>query len=285
MSKSQIACAFESRECAVVRLKTSGNSGYTLCACKSLPLGLDDLAAGKGKRILKKLGGYLREWPQEEIALCVKPETYLPLPTSFPANATPEECREFCRIEASYFLSQPDKYHCDFTGYGNGNGLHERQLLLFYPATPCKTAYGHFAANHRVGFTGTPQLPLIHLSSLTDEPQVILELEENYVLLTVSRKGRMEKFAFRQVKSREETEYFTIRKLLDNPLYRDTGVQVTGSKADKAMIALIGRETSLTMKPLGLPRSIPISNPDKFSLSSSAAIKAVSTALMGLAEE
>ena len=60
MSKSLIACSINTKECTVVRLKTSGNTGYSLSACKTLPSGLGDIASGKGKRLLNKLERYLK---------------------------------------------------------------------------------------------------------------------------------------------------------------------------------------------------------------------------------
>lgn len=287
MSKSQTACTIEATESTVVRLKSTGGGGYCLSGCKTLPFGLGDLASGKGRRMLNKIGRFLSEWPQEELALSVGPERYLPLPAYFPPGANREEQEECCRIEAGYFLTSPDSYRCDMADYGSGNcaGMQSQRLLLFYLAAPFKTALEHFSASHTVSFSGTPQLPLFHLSRLTEEPQVILELEQSYVLLTRSRGGHLEEFACHQVKSREEREYFTIKELMGNPVYRESSVQVTGSKADKAMTAIISRETSLKLMPLSLPRSIAISNPQKFPIASSSAVKAISTALMAIARQ
>ena len=222
MSKSQIACSINATECTIVRLKTSGTTGYSLSACKTLPLGIGDLASGKGKRILKKLDRYLKEWHNEDLALCIEPATYLPLPAYFPAHASAEECKAYCTIEAGYFLSHPELYRCDHAGYCNtiSSGMHKKHLLLFYPDEHCKKVSEHFSINHQIVFSGSPLLPLLHLSKLTGEPQIILELENNFVLLTISRNGRVEKFSFHQVKNKEEREYFSIKVLVDNPVCR-----------------------------------------------------------------
>jgi hypothetical protein len=287
MSKSQIACSINATECTVVRLKTSGSTGYCLSACKTLPLGLGDLASGKGKRILKKLDRYLKEWHNEDLALCIEPGTYLPLPAYFPADASTEECKAYCTIEAGYFLSNPELYRCDHTGYCDtiSSELHEKHLLLFYPDEHCKKVSEHLSINHRIVFSGSPLLPLLHLSKLTGEPQIILELENNYVLLTISRYGRIEKFSFHQVKNKDEREYFTIKELVDNPLCRETGVQITGTMADRMIIERIGKETSISLKTLSIPPSISISNPQRFAISSASAVKAISAALMAFTEQ
>ena len=91
MSKSQLACSISTTECSVVRLKTSGSNGYILSECKTLPLGLGDLAAGRGKRILKKVERHLKEWGQENLAFCVEPGTYLHMPAYFPVDASPSK--------------------------------------------------------------------------------------------------------------------------------------------------------------------------------------------------
>ena len=283
MSKSLIAFAIDTKECAVVRLKTLGDKGYSLCGYKTLPFGFGDLASGRGKQLLKKLDNHLKEWPEEELALCIRPNSYYPLPACFPANASSEQYREFCKIEARYFLSQPDTYDCDWTNYGNDKSWpHENKILFFYNAEPGRRAAEHFSANHRVVFSGTPQLPLLHLSKFTKEAQVILELENNYLLLTVSRDGRIEKVSCREAKNRKELQHFTIQELADNPICRETEIQLTGTLASKSMIRLIQKESSLTVKPLSLPPSIPVNNPERFSITSAAAVKAISTALMAL---
>ncbi len=287
MSKSQIACSINTTECSVVRLKTSGSTGYSLSAYKTFPLGLSDLASGKGRRILKKLERHLKEWGKEDLALCVEPGTYLPLPAYFPIDANPDECKEYCRIEAGYFLAQPEQYRCDHTGYSDtvSNGSHKKHLLLFYPLEHCTRASEHFSGYHQIVFNGSPQLPLFHLSKLSGEPQVILELEKNYVLLTVSRNGQIEKFSFHHVKNKEEREYFTIKELLDNPVCCETYVQLTGTMADRIITGLIGKETSIALKPLTIPPSISIINPQRFSVSSASAVKAISAALMALSKQ
>jgi hypothetical protein len=283
MSKSLIACAIDSKECAVVRLKTSGENAFSLNGYKTLPFGLGDLASGKGMRLLKKLDNYIKEWPDEELALCIGPKSYLPLPAVFPYNASSEKYQEYCKIEARYFLNNPDEYDCDCTGYGDSkSGQNEKKMLFFYAGEPVRRASEHFAATHRVVFSGTPQLPLLHLSKFTGQAQVILELEHNYLLLTIARDGRIEQCSCRDVKNRKELQSVTIRELVDNPLCRETEIQVIGTLANRSMTRLIQKETSLTVKPLSIPPSIPLNNPEKFSITSAAAVKAISLALMAL---
>ena len=283
MSTSLLACAIDAKECAVIRMNTSSGNGYGLSKCKTFPFGLEELASTKGNRLLKKLDNHLNEWPNEDLALCIEPSNYLPLPVSFPANTSEERCREYCRIEAQYFLSQPREYDCDCTAYGlSQNGAHEKKMLLFYPAAASQRVSEHLAASRRLIFNGTPQLPLLHLSRFTTGRQVILKIESNYLLLTESKEGRIIQFSCREVKNRKESEYFTIKELVENPLFRETEVQLTGTLADKAMTRLIRKKTSMLLKPLSIPPSPSISNPSKFSISSAVAVKAISTALMAL---
>ncbi len=282
VSKSIIACTIDRRESAVIRLKTSGSDGYTLSGCKTVPHGLQSLASGKEKRLLTKLKGYCNAWMEEELAICVGTESLLPLPVFFPEDATPEESREYCNIEAEYFLNRPEEYGCDIARYASGDATGNNKLLLFYPAEPCRRVATYLSDEHQILFAGTAQLPLVHLSKFTEEPQVILELENSSVLLTIAHNGALEKISFHRVKNREEAEYFTMNELMENPVCRQTAVQVTGTRADKAMLSLIGAETSCPLKPLSIPPSLSISNPQRFDTSSPAVIKAISAAVMAL---
>ena len=177
-------------------LKLPAATDTRLSACKTLPFGLGDLASGKGKRLLKKLDSQLNEWPDEELALCIGHEKLSPPSGMLSCQMQAlRNAEEYCRIEAEYFLNQPEKYHCDCTGYGDGTsgGAHEKKLLLFYPAEPCRRASEHFSTRTPDRLQWYSAAPLLHLSKFTGETQVILELENNYMLLTVSKDGRMEK--------------------------------------------------------------------------------------------
>jgi len=281
-SRSIIACAIDHQESALVRLKTSGTDGYTLSGCTTLPHGINSFVAGREKRLLTKLQNACRAWKEDALALCVGTERLLPLPACFPEEVSQEEQRDYCRIEAEYFLERPADYGCDIANYASDHAEEQNRLLLFYPAEPCRSIAKYLSDDHQICFAGTAQLPLVHLSNFMAEPQVILELEKSSVLLTIAHNGALEKLAFHQVKSREEAEYFTMKELTENPICRQTAVQVTGSRADKAMLALIAGERSLTLKPLGIPPTLAMSNPQRFATSSPAVVKAISTAVMGL---
>ncbi len=285
VSKSIIACAIDHAESAVVRLKTSGSNGYTLSGCKTLPHGLQSLASGKEKRLLSKLKGYCSAWREDELALCVVTESLMPLPACFPADATTEESREYCCIEAEHFLNRPEGYGCDIARYANGHATGNNKLLLFYPVDPCRRVAKYLSDEHQILFAGTAQLPLVHLSKFTKEPQVILELENSFVLFTISRNGEIEKISFHQVNNQEEAEYFAMKELMENPICRQTAVQVMGTRADKAMMSLIGAETSYPLKPLSIPPSMSISNPQRLNTSSPAVVKAISAAVMTLEQQ
>ena len=282
MSRSLVACAIDHAESAVIRLKTSGRGGYTLCGFITQPHGLNDVVSGKEKRLLGKLKGYCSRWKEEDLVLCIGADTLLPLPASFPVGANHEECQTYCRIEAEYFLDRPDEYCTDIATYAGDQATHCNKLLLFYPAEPCQRIAEHFSGEHRILFTGTAQLPLIHLSKFIEGPQVILELENSSVLLTISRNGEIEKLSFHHVKTQEEAEYFTMKELMENPICRTTAVQVTGTRADKAMMVLIAGVTSISLKPLSIPPSLSITNPQQFPASSPVVVKAISAALMAL---
>ncbi|MFZ4524301.1 MAG: hypothetical protein ACOYOE_01805 [Chlorobium sp.] len=282
MSKGIIACTIDHAESAVVRLKTSGSNGYTLCSCNTLPHGLQSIASGKEKRLLTKLKGYCNAWRDEEMVLCFGTESLLPLPARFPADATSEEEREYCNIEAEYFLNNPEEYCCDIARYASSLAADHNKLLLFYPAEPCRRVAKYLSDGCQILFAGTAQLPLVYLSKFMEEPQVILELENSSVLLTIAHHGTLEKLSFHRVKNREEAEYFTMNELMENPICRQTAIQVTGARADKAMMSLIGAETSVSPKPLSIPPSLSISNPQRLNASSPAVVKAISAAVMAM---
>ncbi len=281
VSRSVIACTINHEESAVVRLKVSGNR-YTLCGCKTLFHGLKSFASGKEKSLFGKLKSCCNPWMDEELALCVSAEPLLPLPVSFPPDTTPEEEREYCGIEAGYFVNRPEEYSYDIVRYASGHATEHNRLLLFYPAEPCKSIAKYFLEEHKMLFAGTALLPLIHLSKFTDEPQVILELENSSVLLAISNHGTIEKLAFHQIKNQEEAEYFTMKELMENPICRETSVQVTGARADKAILSLIGAQTAYYPKPLGIPPSLAISNPQRLNIASQAVVQAISAAVMVL---
>jgi hypothetical protein len=287
MGNSRTACFIGMHESTIIRIQGSGGEGYTLTGCSMLPFGRSDLDAGKGKRLLKKLSRHLKKLRSESSALCITPDTYLPLQAYFAPETTDEEFRISCAMEAEHFLNCPGNYHCDVAGSGDepSGGIHDKKFLLFYPSEPAKTLSNHLSQEHPILFSCSPQLSLIHLSKHAEGAQVLLELENSFTLLTVAKKGRVEKLACRQVKNRDEAVYFTIRELSANPLFRKTGLQVSGTLADKAMTALIEKETMVKTKPPGIPSGLKLFNPERFPVSSESAVIALSTAVMSFSAD
>jgi len=284
-SKSTIACIIDHNASAAVRLKTSGNSGYTLSACKTWRYGTHQVTSGKASGLCEKMSRWCSTWREEELVLCVGTETLLPLPVTFPVDATPDDIREYCRIEAEHFINQSKNFRCDHAPYVSNSAIEHNSnttLLLFYPAQPRNQITRHFAANHRLLFSGTTHRALIYSSTLMEKPLVLLELGEQSVTFMVARNGALELLSSHQVTTRDEAEYFTIKELMEHPICRQTTVSVTGSRADKAMLALIAGDKAFCLKPLSLPPALSISNPEQFSLASPVVVKAISAALMGM---
>ncbi|MCF8383474.1 MAG: hypothetical protein K9G39_07785 [Chlorobium sp.] len=282
MSKSQLACAIGSTESAFVRIKTSGSDGYIITACKTIPVGTNDLEGKKTARGLKKLLSLTEEWKDEALALCFCPEAYFPLNAYFPSNAARKACEEQCRIEAAHFLNRPEEYLHDHTAYSgcrNGEKL-EKHLVLFYRAEPFTTLSAKFAERHTISFCGSPLLPSVHRSRCFEGATTLLDLEKSHVVLTVMENGQLEYFNFHRVKNRKEAEYFAIHELQSNPLCRNGDVQATGPLADRAMTSLLEKETLCNLVPPAIPKKVEFAEKESSACRSSTASKAIITALM-----
>lgn len=284
MSTSQLACAIGSTESAFVRLKTSGSGRYLITACKTIPVGANDLEGRKTARGLKKLLSLTEGWKDEALALCFSPDAYFPLNAYFPSNAARNACAEYCRIEAVHFLSRPEEYLHDHTAYSgcrNGEPL-EKHLVLFYRAEPFRTLSAKFAERHPIIFCGSPLLPSVHRSRSVEGATALLDLEKSHVVLTVTENGRLQYFNFRRVKDRKEAEYFAIHELQSNPQCRQSAVQASGPLADRAMTSLLEKETLCNLAAPAIPEKVEFAGKESFACRSSAASRAVTTALMAL---
>ncbi|ACD91154.1 conserved hypothetical protein [Chlorobium limicola DSM 245] len=284
MSRSQIACAIGNTSSAFVRIKSSGSGSYVVTACKVLPLGREAFEGKKQARSMKKLLALADEWRGEALALCFCPGAYFPLHAYFPCNAPKEACADYCRIEAAHFLHQPEEFLHDNTAYADSaaaNNL-EKHLVLFYRAEPFKTLSIGFAERHPLLFCGSPLIPALHHSLAIKEKTAFLDLENTHVVLTVANKGKLEYFNCHPVKERKEAEYFAIHELQSNPLIHDCAIQAGGSLFDKTMTTLLEKETSCHVVPPGLPDGVHFSGRDSSVCRSSAAVKAICTAVMAI---
>jgi len=284
MSKSLLAFAIGSTESAFVRIKTSGSGGYLITACRTIPVGANDLEGRKTARGLKKLLSLTEGWKDEALALCFSPDAYFPLNAYFPSSATRQACAEQCRIEAAHFLNRPEEYlhdHAPYSGCRKGETL-EKHLVLFYRAEPFRTLSAKFAERHPIAFCGSPLLPSVHRSRSVEGATTLLDLEKSHVLLTVTENGRLRHFNFRRVKDRKEAEYFAIHELQSNPQCRQSAVQASGTLADRAMTSLLEKETLCNLVPPAIPEKVEFAGNESSSCRSSAAARAVSTALMAL---
>jgi len=284
MSRSQLACAIGNTSSAFVRIKSSGSGSYVVTACKVLPLGTKAFEGKKQARSLKKILALTEEWRGEALALCFCPGAYFPLHAYFPSNAPKEACEDYCRIEAAHFLDRPEEYLHDHTAYAGSavkNNL-EKHLVLFYHAEPFKTLSIGFSERHPLLFSGSPLIPELHHSLSIKEKTAFLDLENSHVALTVANKGKLEYFNCHPVKERKEAEYFAIHELQSNPIIHDSAIQAGGYLFDKAMTSLLEKETSCHVVPPGLPDGVLFSGRDGSVCRSSAAVKAIRTAVMAL---
>ncbi|MBM3163294.1 MAG: hypothetical protein FJZ79_08285 [Chlorobi bacterium] len=284
MSKSLLACAIGNEESSLVRIKTSGSGGYIVTACRTLALGSKGLEGKKQSVVLKKMLSLTDEWRGDALAICCCPDSYLPLNAYFPGDAPAETCAEQCRIEAAHFLTRPGEYLHDHAAYtvSGTRDLLEKHLVLFYRAEPFKTLAEKFAERHPLHFFGSPLLPTVHRSVSTGETTVFLDLEKSHVVLIAAKNGRLEYFNCRRITERKEAEYFAIHELQGSQATRRSVITVSGKLADKAMTALLEKETSCRLATSSIPERVEVAGRERRGCRSATAAKAISTALMTL---
>jgi hypothetical protein len=256
-----------------------------MTACRTIPAGLPAFAEPKARKTAALLAGVLKEWRDEPLALSLSPEEILTLPAWFPASVTPEYIQTLCKIEAGYFLRNPDAWKWQQLRYETTPGhppAMEKHLVLFYGATPAQFIEERLQAQHNIVMNGLHFAPLIHLSTCMPTPQLVLELEKRYIAFFVSWNGRVEYFMYWPVKNESEREYFSVRELVAYPLGRSSVVRITGSAAGGSLLKRVAMETSCTLAPLGIPESISFTDSSGVRLASPSFIKAISTALMAL---
>lgn len=285
MSRSQIACVFDTGAATIVRVKSSGPSSFTMTMCRSISGGLDSLTGPRLKKIADKLSRLMMEWPDDPLALAFSPAEIRTMPTSFPAAASKEHLTTLCRMEAGFFLRHPDLWSCDSLPIActqhHARSL-EKRMLMFYPAEPAGSVETEMLRRNRINMTGLHFAPLAHLSAGMDGCLPVLELEERYTSFCLSRDGTVDYFMYWPVKNESEREYFAIRELTGSPLCRTTTVKVTGSCANTTVLKRIAAETLSPLEPLGLPRSLAVMGDIKATASSTSMLRAVSTALTAL---
>jgi hypothetical protein len=286
MSRSQIACVIGTGSTAFVRLKSSdSSSAFSMTMCMTVNIGTDMLCGPKAKKAAHRLSEAIREWKHEPVALALSPAEMMPLPAWFPSEAAPEYLEHLCRIEAGYFLSEPEAWRWQRLPFGRSPGHHEgveKQLLMFYPAKLANGIEGTLLTDHPVSMHCLHFAPLLHLSAITGSPMAVLELEERYVAYFVSREGVADHVAYWPVKSDSEREYFSIRELTASLFAQQNGVRVTGSAAGSVALERIADQSACALEPLGIPDSVTLSGVAKGYSSSTASVRAVSTALMAL---
>lgn len=283
MTRSLVACAVDARESSVVRLKTSTGDGFVLSGCMTIPAGLAEISSPKGQRALKKLAAWASKWAGEPMALSVAHDTYRPLPASFRKEASDEECLRCSRMEASYFLSDPQSYGCDILPYGTeAGGELERKLLLFWPQAAQGGIERALGERHEIVHTSTPLKTAVGMTEMGGGKRVLLELGKGHVLLLVASGGSVEQFMHRPARNREESCYFALRKLSEAGLAAGTPVQLRGAFADRGMQELIRRESGCEPVAETLPPSLSVSGMPRKAISSPSAQNAIMTAIRAL---
>jgi len=109
----------------------------------------------------------------------------------------------------------------------------------------------------------------------------VLELEERYAALSISRNGKLVYFRYWPVKDASEREYFAVTELTSAPI-DGTPVKVTGPAASTKVLERISRETAHPLEPLELHPWVSAEKGAGKAKSPTAAIRVVSTAIMAL---
>lgn len=284
MSRSQIACAFDTGSTTIARVKSTSAGSFTMTMCRTIDGGLDELGGPKGKRLAKKLVSMLREWRDEPVALSFSPAEIRTLPAWFPEQIASGSCDELCRIEAGYFLNNLESWRWHDMKLEPAAGQDDkltRRMLLFYPSTPARFIEQELERHFEVNTCGVHIEPLARLSAGTGKTQTVLELEKRYAALSRSVDGKIDYFRYWPVKDESERNYFAITELTGSPIGERT-VLVTGSEVNPKTIERISRETSHSLEPLELSRWVSAEKRANKSKSPTATIRAVSTAIMAL---
>ncbi len=283
MSRSLIACALEARTATILRVKSSGGPSCTVTACRTLGYGLEELLGPKAKKALSKIANAIGEWRDEPVALSISPSSLLTLPAWFPCCASKAERDSIARVEAGHFVREPGEWSWESMpvehAEGSPDGL-EHRLLLFSAAEPARGAARELAQRFPRVTAGLHFEPLARLTAGSDEPMAILELEEEYAVFLVSRRGRADYFRYWPVKHASEREFFAITELESSPLDR---VQVTGLAADPATVRRIAAATPRALEPLAIPPQVSTTEARGFR-ASTGTLRAVAMAMATLAD-
>lgn len=284
MSRSQIACAFDAGSTTIARVKSTSHGSFTMTMCRTLDGGLDDLGGPKGAKLAGKIASALKAWRDEPVALSFSPAEILTLPAWFPSGSPDGYRDNLCTIEAGYFLDKADKWQWHDMALEPGAhppaGL-DRRMLLFYPSAPARFIESELRKDRRVGWRGVHAEAVARLSAVTGEALAVLELEEHYAALSISRNGKIGYFRYWPVKEASEREYFAITELTTAPL-DGAPVKVTGPAASAKVIERISRETSRAIAPLELHPWVTAEKGANKAKSPTATLRAVSTAIMAL---
>jgi hypothetical protein len=284
MSRSLIACAFDAGTATVARVKTTSHGSFTMTMCRTIDGGLDDLGGPRGAKLAGKLVAALREWRDEPLALSFSPSEILTLPAWFSADAAPDERDTLCRIEAGYFLHKADAWQWHDMALEpealQPAGV-DRRMLLFYPLEPARFIESELRKHRHVSWRGVHVEAVARLSAVTGDALAVLELEERYAALSISANGKLVYFRYWPVKDASEREYFAVTELTTAPL-DGLPVKVTGPAASGKLLERISRETNHSLEPLELHPWVSADKGAGKAKSPTAAIRAVSTAIMAL---
>jgi hypothetical protein len=280
-----IACAIDAEATTIVRVKSAGTMDCVVTACRTVPLGIDAMSGPKGEKTAGKLSAMLDKLGDEPLAISLSPASILTLPAWFPAQATHEQKKSFGRIEAGFFLKRIEEWAWHTMPLRSGSDHPadlEGQIIMFYPALHARSIDEELGKKHRITSSGLHIEPIVRLTAGRDEPMAVLELEKEYTAFFVSRNGCAEYFRYWPVKNENEREFFALRELEASPA---DIVRVTGLRADARTVKRISDGSARRLLPLSLPFKASLAGEAGSCPESTGFIRAVSTAMMALAEK
>ncbi|NTV46053.1 MAG: hypothetical protein HGB11_05940 [Chlorobiales bacterium] len=263
MPKEQLSLSFEKNTISILHVVQDDGGQYSIENCQTLkfPFDLyaDVLEAGQSKgmlAVMNELNPILSGFQTSRLSVSVNMDRTKCLLTHVNRNISPDDFTYECEDEASKFLRDPSDYNWQAIRMKDAlDNPYEKHLLVFMPKRfmtrlemmilPCQKEINLIDGSH---------MSLQNLYQWSGDQQLLLELEEHYMALSLFDKTCTESFAYWNLSSETDAAYFTLTELAKLDL--SAPISITGSSASQDAIAFLSSVIEKPITTVTLPNAV-----------------------------
>ncbi len=263
MNKSQLSLSIENNAMYLVHMVLDDDGQHSILSKHEFTYGFDiytdvlDTGSSKGMiTVMNDLLPTLNQYQAEQISVSVNINHTKCVVSYVDEDLDSEMFKQECQDEAAKFLTTPEDYSWQAVPLKNGSGNpYQTVLLVFMPKRFInRLQMMILPSGKKINMIDGSHMALQSLLFKVHEPVALMEIEKNYLALSILENNQTESISYWSLNSETDIAYFAISELKKHSRYQT--IFSTGSASTKDSMEFISNSLQKKVIPMPFPESV-----------------------------